>query len=436
MDTPLKITALEVENVKRVKHVQLSINENGLTTFGGRNAQGKTSLLDAIKWTLGGDRYKPSNPNHDGEQAATKITLNNGMTVEVFGKNGSIKVVDSTGKRSGITIVQDLISTFALDLPKFMSATSNDKAKMLLDQFPGLGKKLADLNAEEKKLYDERLLLGRQVELKQKHADDLPYNKEAPEQLLSGSEMSTKLTKAMSVNAGNRKLRDDVPAACQRLEQAEKALVDRQKRIDDIRRMLTDAEAQAREASAARDGFANQLRAATSSAESLVDEDVSTINREMEQIDIINSKVRQNMEKQRAEDEATSYRLDYESKTHRIEAIRDEKVQLLSGIKMPLEGLAIVDGELLYKNQKWDCMSGAEKLQVGTAICASIKPSCGFVLLDELERMDVETMSEFSEWLEARNLQAIGTRVGRGDENSIIIEDGVVAKVNEQALDL
>ena len=44
----VKITALSVENVKRVRAVHLAPAESGLTVIGGRNGAGKTSVLDAI----------------------------------------------------------------------------------------------------------------------------------------------------------------------------------------------------------------------------------------------------------------------------------------------------------------------------------------------------------------------------------------------------
>ena len=58
----VKINQLEIENVKRVKAVKIEPTANGLTVIGGRNSQGKTSVLDSIAWALGGDRYKPSQP--------------------------------------------------------------------------------------------------------------------------------------------------------------------------------------------------------------------------------------------------------------------------------------------------------------------------------------------------------------------------------------
>ena len=58
----VKINSLEFENVKRIKAVQLEPVKNGLTVIGGKNRQGKTSVLDSIAWTLGGDKYRPSDP--------------------------------------------------------------------------------------------------------------------------------------------------------------------------------------------------------------------------------------------------------------------------------------------------------------------------------------------------------------------------------------
>ena len=84
------------------------------------------------------------------------------------------------------------------------------------------------------------------------------------------------------------------------------------------------------------------------------------------------------------------------------------------------------EGELIYNGQKWDNMSGSEQLRVSTAIVRRLNPDCGFVLLDKLEQMDLDTLQEFGKWLEQEGLQAIATRVSTGDECSIIIEDGYV----------
>ena len=108
----VKITSLELENVKRVKAVALTPDPNGLTVIGGKNGQGKTSVLDAIAWALGGDRYRPSSPEREGSVIPPRlhVELSNGIVVERKGKNGALTVLDPSGKRAGQQLLNEFIS--------------------------------------------------------------------------------------------------------------------------------------------------------------------------------------------------------------------------------------------------------------------------------------------------------------------------------------
>lgn len=99
---------------------------------------------------------------------------------------------------------------------------------------------------------------------------------------------------------------------------------------------------------------------------------------------------------------------------------------MLDGADLPLPGLSVEEGKLIYNSIPWDGMSGAEQLKVATAIVRKLNPECGFVLMDKLEQMDLDTLQEFGTWLKDQGLQVIATRVSTGEECSIIIEDGMV----------
>lgn len=409
---PVHITSFAIENVKRVKAVAYDINGQPLTTIGGRNGQGKTSTLDGIMWTLGGDRFKPTDPLREGAaKLATRVVLSNGIVVERTGVNGSLKVTCPDGKKAGQNLLNEFVSTIALDLPKFMAASDREKAQMLLDLYPELGAELNRLNQEAKRIYDERHASGVVLERKKKYAAELPFHPDAPNEPLTGTDMAQRLQDQLRKNAENDRLRRDVQAVKVNRDAAAKV-------VDDLRTRLAAAEASLAK-------LEDDFTRASTIAANLRDEDTTAIQRELEQIDVINAKVRTNLEKVRAEAEAESLAEDYQQQTIALEEVRANRLKLLSTVPMPLADLSIdEDGNLLFRGRRWDGMSGAEQLRVAAAICTSIKPECGFVLLDGLERMDTVQLAEFADWLTERGLQAIGTRVSEGDECSLIIEDG------------
>jgi hypothetical protein len=420
----VKINQFEVENVKRVKAVAYDCTGETLTVIGGNNAQGKTSVLDAIMWTLGGDRYKPGNAMREGaEKLATKVTLSNGIIVERRGQ-GSLKITSPDG-RSGQELLNEFVNQFALDLPKFMNASQTDKAHMLLDLFPDLGQQLNDMNEEVKRMFDERHALGVIATRKAKHAEDLPYIEGLPEEPLSGREMTDKLQKALAINARNAETRRRAGQVAKQIAQAESEVASQKQRIAELEARLNEERERLNEKTATVAGLKLEEREAKASIVDLQDEDTTALEQEMEAIDATNAKIRSNLDKRKAEAEATDLQGQYREITEKLDELRAQRLKLLSSVDMPMDGLAIGEaGELLFNGQPWDCMSGSEQLRVAVAISAAVKPECGFVLLDSMERMDVKQLRQFAAWLEAKGLQAIGTRVSTGDECSLVIEDG------------
>lgn len=170
------------------------------------------------------------------------------------------------------------------------------------------------------------------------------------------------------------------------------------------------------------------MEAANKTVSELHDESTAELEASIANIEEINRKVRANLDKDKAEEDARAYQDQYNELTKKIEGVRDQKTELLNAADLPLPELSVKEGELIYKGQQWDNMSGSDRLKVSTAIVRKLNPKCGFVLLDKLEQMDLVTLNEFGQWLEQEGLQAIATRVSTGDECSIIIEDGYVVK--------
>ncbi len=402
----MKINKLEIENVKRVKAVKIEPAHDGLTIIGGKNNQGKTSVLDSIAWALGGDNFRPSQAQREGSVIPPnlKVVMDNGLIVERKGKNSSLKVTDPNGQKGGQQLLNEFVEQLALNLPKFMEASGKEKANTLL-KIIGVGDQLAVLDHREKEQLNERLAIGRIADQKLKYAKEQAYYPDVPSEPVSASELIRRQQEILAKNGENQRQRENL----HRLEQEKQQITDQ---LQDLLRRQAEVE--------------EKVRVARLSAEDLQDESTAELEQNIVSIEEINRKVRANLDKDKAEEDAREYQRQYDQLTKDIEATRKSKADLLESAQLPLPGLSVIDGELVYKRQKWDNMSGSDRLKVATAIVRKLNPKCGFVLLDKLEQMDLDTLTEFGQWLEEEGLQAIATRVSTGDECSIIIEDGYV----------
>ena len=404
MTDPIKIISLQLENVKRVRAVSLNPTENGLTILGGRNGQGKTSVLDGIAWALGGDRYKPTDGAREGSvlPPEIRITLSNGLLVERRGKNSALTVTDPEGKRYGQKLLDAFIGTFAIDLPKFMNATDKEKAEALLKVI-GVGEQLKKLEHQCAEVYSQRHAIGQIATQKEAHAKELPFHEGLPEEPVSASDLIRQQQDILLRNAENARKRARKAELAQQVETLTRQVEAAQKALNEARRDLAFAERDALD---------------------LHDESTVELEANIRDVDMLNAKIRQNADRRRAEAEARECGDQYNELTIELDHLRADKRALLDGANLPLPGLAVENGILTYKGHRWDCMSGAEQLIVGTAIARELNPNCGFVLLDKLEQLDDVTLDAFNVWLKQHQLQAIATRVSTGSECTIIIEDG------------
>lgn len=417
----VKITAFEAENVKRVKAVSLEPKESGLTAIGGANGEGKTSVLDAIAWALGGNAYRPSEPGRRGSALppAIKVELSNGLVVERKGRSSALTVTDPSGQKAGQKLLDSFVSEFALNLPKFMELSAKEKAKGLLAAI-GADKELARLEAEESRLAEERLLAGRDLKKLAALAEGLPWHKEAegkgkasPDSLIAAQqEIFRKNAKIQEARAGAERLKARAALIRQKLAAASERIAELARQKKELEGELAAALREAGEAE-------------TAAGELPKEESAEALRAQIEEAAALNAKIGENEKKLAAAKEAEKAESAYAELERKIGEARAAKRALLEGARFPLPGLSVEDGELTLHGDRWDAMSGSSQLVAAAAVAKALRPECGFVLVDKLEQMDPITLAAFGRWAEGEGLQIIGTRVtADASECAIIIEDG------------
>ena len=368
----IKIASLTTENIKRVKSVHIEPSPNGLTIIGGNNNNGKTSILDAIAWALGGNKYRPSKAQREGSVVPPTINLklSNGLIVERKGKNSDLKVTDPTGNKAGQNLLDSFVEELAINLPKFINSSDKEKANTLLEII-GVGQQLYELECQEKEKYNMRRSIGQIADQKEKFAKEQPFYPEAPKTLVSITDLITQQQDILAKNGENQRKRDMTDQLHRQATQ-----------------LMAEIERQENTLANLKEQYQSVLRdydVAQKTSEQLQDESTEELEESIANIEAINIKVRANLDREKAEQDAAEYRTQYSSLTTEIESLRKQRMDLLQNADLPLEGLSVEDGELLYNGQRWDNMSGSQQLMVSTAIVRKLKPECGFVLIDKLE---------------------------------------------------
>lgn len=433
----MKIALIEIANFKRLKAIRVTPNESGFTTFGGKNCQGKTSVLDGIQFGFGGYKFKPTNMKREGSvgDMVLRFETDNGLVIDRHGKDGkTLTVTDKDGKRGGQALLDAFLSELAIDLPKFHDSDSKTKAKMLLGTLkmtPELAEKLgvspesdiseilAKFDKDEKSKYDTRTVIGQQADQKSKAAKDMPYHDDVGEEPVSAKELIEKSQAILSRNGVKENAKRELERSRQAVEQNNEQIASLRNQIESINKQIAGLEESNKRL---------QESIALAEKEDYTLESTDEIQKQIDEIEETNRKINENRERSRRVTEADELSKQYDNLTKEIEAVRAERLALLEGITFPLEGLSVQDGELTYHGKAWDCMSGSEQLIVDIAIASSLNPECKFVLLDKLEQLDIDSLREADKWLVEHDIQCIATRVSTNTDKecSFVIEDGEI----------
>jgi len=162
-DKTFRVIRLEAENVKRLRAVAFDPGKNAVI-IGGANSSGKSSLIDSIFYALAGGRALPARPIRDGEAQATIRVDLGGLTVErVIKANGTTLVVrnaEGDAMQSPQRILDRMVGALSFDPLDFVRADMKGKVKQLEGV---LGINVAALDAERKRVFDQRTEINREV---------------------------------------------------------------------------------------------------------------------------------------------------------------------------------------------------------------------------------------------------------------------------------
>ncbi|MEV5001986.1 AAA family ATPase [Nocardioides sp. LML1-1-1.1] len=399
----MKIIKLTAENVKRLKAVEIT-PDGTMQVISGRNAQGKTSVLDAMWLALGGGTAARTTPRpiRDGEeQASVTLDLGDLTVTRVWkaGKSSALTVTAADGAKysSPQGVLDALVGQLSFDPLAFTRLSAREQRDALLE-LVDLDVDLEDIAAQRRRVFDHRTDVGRQ---RKALGEIPPVDPDLPSEEVSASDLIDQITHLNEQEAQQERERAEEQAAATMVDQLEEQLVAARRRLQGARQAVAFHQP--------------------------VAERIETLRAELADVEQTNARIRDNATlRQRAaeRDELTD---DYDALTQELAQLDQVKADALAKATFPVDGLGFDDDGVTYRGVPFAQASSAEQIRVSLAMAMSLNPQLRVIRILDGSLLDAESMGLIYEMAAARDYQVWVERVADGTGVGVLIEDGEVA---------
>jgi ATPase subunit of ABC transporter with duplicated ATPase domains len=400
----MKIIKFTAENVKRLRAVEIT-PDGTVQVITGKNAAGKSSVLDAIWLALGGgaaskSTTKPIRAGHDN--AHVRLDLGDLVVTRTWaGDKTTLKVESADGAKysSPQGVLDSLVGRLSFDPLEFTRLGGREQVAALLD-LVDLDVDLDQLAADRKTRYEQRTEIGREVKALEGQIFGFGEPIEGvPDVEVSVSELLAQFRQADEAN----------------------------------RTYQTTVRDQAREAGRVA-SLKSQLAAAEQNlafAQSLLDAlpevpDLDAIQARIDSAEDVNEHVRANAARAQIVSRLEHAKGSYKAFSDSIEAIDQAKAEALAGATFPVKGLGFDDDGVTYQGVPFSQASSAEQIRVSLAMAMSLNPKLRVIRILDGSLLDADNMALIAGMAAAGDYQVWIERVSDDSGVGVVIEDGQV----------
>ena len=402
----MKIVSLTAENVKRLKAVEITPDGN-VVTITGRNAQGKTSVLDAIWLALGGGPAQKgtSKPIRDGEDHAS-VTLDLGDVVVARTWKGdktalTVTAADGAKYSSPQGVLDALVGRLSFDPLEFTRLSARDQKAALLD-LVDLGVDLDALDADRKRFFDERTEVGRQG----KAIGDVVVDESLPTEEATASEIIGRIRASEDHNRLVAKAKTD----------RERAEFDAERTTQQIAALQSDLALIEEDRLAANEWLKSNAK-----------HDTTALEADLANVEQANAAIRANNEARAKTERKAALRAEYDALTAKVASVDQAKAEALAGATFPIDGLAFDESGVTYQGVPFSQASSAEQIRVSLAMAMSLNPKLRVIRILDGSLLDADNLALITEAAVTADYQVWIERVSDPSETAVVIEDGEVA---------
>lgn len=469
---PLRLVSLEVQNILGVKAAYVDASGKHVVIIGGRNGQGKSSLLKALEMAIAGKTSFPIDPIHHGARAGSVQVDLGEIKVDLVVSNSGNRLTVSDASGGKIRSPQQLLNTLFSELsfdPLRFAYMAPKEQDAELKRIAGLEEPWAKLDAEKERLFAERTEINRDVKRYTAQLEGMPWHEDAPAEERSAKDVLAELNALLEqereserarraeqlriedeLRAQEReaeRIREQAERAAEAVKTSVDAITEKELVIENLERKLAEAKAELARARTEHKALLATERAAVEAAEALPDltgkrAELATLTEqepeenpaiaakraELETLEQDNQKVRENAARARVKKQLDEVEAESKAKTARLKAIEDEKAELLASARFPVDGLGFSDVGPTFNGVPIEQIASSERIRLSCAIGFAQHPRLRLLLVKDGSLLDEQGMALLEELAEREDGLVIVERVGTSDPCAVIIEDGCVVQ--------
>lgn len=400
----LKVIRLEAVDFKRLEAVAIDTDTTKPIVLTGDNAQGKSSILDAIMWAL--TRKGTDKPVREGaEETTVCVKLRDGNDkvyhIKRRGKDGKdalqIKTEDGQMPKPQ-TFLDSLIGNLAFDPEAFSRMKPKEQAEMLRE---AVGLDVSDLEESYKGVYAQRTEAKRAKDSAEKVFKACPIVAGGPrtetnvaDLIKEQNEIREKLTAANTAIDRSDQLKERTNECEEEVREAEKAL-------DEAKARLKNASAQFKAALEEAAELANEKGPMTQRLEE-VDEEINGLSEHNTNIRQHNQQIEDRKAKESTYKETLQRHKDLDDK---VKAIVKEKEDRIKAAEFPIDGLSI-DGDTVTINKvPFADLNTAERIKMSASIAIAQNPNLRIIFVREGALVNKANLKMLEELAQQHDMQ-------------------------------
>ena len=449
----MKIVQLKTENIKRLSAVEIT-PDGSVVKISGKNASGKTSVLDSIWWAMGGADHIQGKPiNKDAEKACIHLDLGDIQVDRKFTDKGTtLTVTNKDGARyqSPQAVLDNLVGKLAFDPLEFMRLKPAEQFKQLRG-IVVLDGDIDALDIERKEIFEERTIANRLVKEKAGAVKNNPIDDDAPAEIVSAAELINKINDAEDSNRQRQiliyasetsnnhviTLLDDLTDYKDYIKSNTLALKNKLDEDIKLRQEIHENDLLAMEdklAEKVKAHHAQQTIAETAikDAESKVLVEVDALRTELANIETNNEAARNRQKAFTLFTEHSGAVDNAAALTDKIKDIDGKKLKIMSAAKFPTDGLTFDDGVVIYNSLPLEQASSAEQLKISMSIAMAANPKFRVIRITDGSLMDSSSFEIIEQMATDNDFQVWVEVVDETGSVGVVIEDGKVARINSE----